>query len=155
MIDTKRFKESLQSVNHSNFEAHTLDVFEHQWYHNSVYQHYCNLLNRHPKNVEKLEDIPFLPVEFFKKHTIKSGNWTTETLFKSSGTTGARSSHHVGDESFYHEISQNIFENHFYPLKDVQVLALLPSYLEQGDSSLISMVKDHRPQNICGGIFDL
>ena len=155
MIDKKRFKESLQSVNNDNFDTNALSVFEYQWHHNSVYQHYCNLLNRDPENVEKLEDIPFLPIEFFKKHIIKTGDWATMTVFKSSGTTGTRSTHHVQDEPFYHRITQTIYESHFHPLKDVQVLALLPSYIEQGDSSLISMVNYFISQSAEGGGFFL
>lgn len=83
----------------------------------------------------------FLPISAFKHHEIKTGSWSSQHIFKSSGTTESISSkHHVKDVSFYHEISRQHFESIFGEIKDVCILALLPHYLERGESSLVSMV---------------
>ncbi|GAB4239047.1 MAG: acyltransferase [Ekhidna sp.] len=137
------FKKQLFQINESNFEACSLAVFDYQFNQCQLYNQYCNSLGKNPKNVKSVHQIPYLPIEFFKNHAIKSGKWETQKIFKSSGTTQAgRSQHHVADLAFYHEVSKTIFEEMFGPLYNLNVFALLPSYLEQGDSSLISMV-DH------------
>ncbi len=93
------------------------------------------------KEPNSVLEIPFLPIETFKHHAIQSGSWECEKVFRSSGTTGAiRSQHQVRRVADYHQHSISLFENQFGPLKDFVVLALLPNYLEAGDSSLVSMV---------------
>lgn len=140
MIDLKRFKNDLFSINEKSFDKLALETFQFQWNHNQIYQEYCNLLRINPKDVRTVAQIPFLPITFFKSHQIKSGSWTHQKIFKSSGTTGKRSQHCVFDEKFYHHSAKTIFEQTFGPLDQYEILALLPSYLEQGDSSLVSMV---------------
>ncbi len=153
MIDPKRFKSDLISINEKTFEKFAVDIFNFQWKQNQIYREYCNLLEIEPKDVTKLEDIPFLPISFFKTREIKTGTWKTEKIFKSSGTTGQRSTHHVRDETFYHFITETIFNQHFSNLKSFKILALLPSYIEQGDSSLISMVNHFMRSTQKGGGF--
>ena len=98
-------------------------------------------MKRTPKSVKKIEDIPFLPISFFKTHRIRSSRAPVEKVFKSSGTTSEnRSQHHISDLEFYHRTAQKTFEDIFGSLGAKKIIALLPSYLEQGDSSLISMV---------------
>ncbi len=155
MIDTKRFKSDLLSINENSFQKFAIEVFNYQWSKNQIYQDYCNLLRIDPKEVQKVEDIPFLPIEFFKTHPVISGEWKPEKIFKSSGTTGQRSQHYVEDESFYHFVSKAIFHRQLGSLNDYKILALLPSYLEQGDSSLVSMVDFFIQQSKKGGGFFL
>jgi len=118
--------------------AYTL--FEYQSEHNAVYKEYLRLLkyvNKYPE----IKDIPHLPITFFKNHQILTGDWKEELVFYSSSTTGkGRSAHLIRDTSWYDEISKKIFETRFGPLKGKLVLALLPGYLERGDSSLVHMV---------------
>lgn len=143
MIDFKSFKHRLLNLDVKNFDTLALDVFQWQASHNPIYQKYLSYLNISPDNVKNLSEIPFLPISFFKKHEIKCGEWEHELVFESSGTTGQeRSKHFVKDLSFYHEVSESIFERNFGSLKDLVILALLPSYLERGNSSLVYMV-DH------------
>ncbi|XOV93680.1 MAG: acyl transferase [Bacteroidota bacterium] len=153
MIDPKRFKSELISLNENTFEKFALQVFNVQWTQNQIYRDYCNLLGITSKEVKTLVDIPFLPITFFKTHEIKTGLWQDQKKFKSSGTTGKRSIHHVKDESLYHEVAKNIFEQNFGELKDKHILALLPSYLEQGDSSLVSMVDYFIKESGHGGFY--
>jgi phenylacetate-coenzyme A ligase PaaK-like adenylate-forming protein len=124
-----------------SFNQVALEVFEFQYFNNPIYRSYVDFLER--KSITSVEDIPFLPIEFFKNQRIVTGNGATQVLFKSSGTTGMnRSEHHLTDTSMY-ERSFTATYNKFIgePSKQV-ILALLPSYLEQGESSLVYMV-DH------------
>lgn len=139
-----QYRESLlkqiPKVNKANFEALALAIFQYQVHENTTYREYCSLLNIQTKSIAKLTDIPFLPIQFFKNHEIKSGNWQEATIFKSSGTTGQQQSQHfVRDVDFYNHISTIGFETYYQSVKDYCILALLPSYLERQDSSLVSM----------------
>jgi len=142
LIDFKSFKHRLLNLDVKNFDSLALDVFQWQASHNPIYQKYLSYLNISPDNVKNLAEIPFLPISFFKNHEIKCGKWEHELVFESSGTTGQeRSKHFVKDLSFYHKVSENIFEKQYGSLKDFVILALLPSYLERGNSSLVYMVE--------------
>lgn len=135
------FKETIFTINDQNFESYCLEVFNYQYSECSVYNQYCNYLKKNPNTVNKVYEIPFLPIEFFKNHAIKTGQWKEEKIFKSSGTTQTgRSQHHVRSLSFYHSVSKKIFEEYFGELASVELIALLPSYQEMGDSSLIDMI---------------
>ncbi len=135
------FKKNLYSINEDNFLDCSLVAFDFQYHNNPIYKTYCNHLGKTPKNVTSLEEIPFLPIEFFKHHVIKSTDKQTVKLFKSSGTTSqVRSEHHITDLRFYHKVCKKIFESTFDKLDTYRIVALLPSYLEQGDSSLINMI---------------
>lgn len=141
MFDFKNFTDNIFNTTESNFEEKALDLFDYQYDKNPLYNVFCNYLNRTPKTVKKLENIPFLPIEFFKTHIVKTDIWETSKIFKSSGTTGmSRSQHHVRDEKFYHQIAIRTFEDFYGPLESWEIMALLPSYIEQGESSLVSMV---------------
>ncbi|MEL6559465.1 MAG: acyl transferase [Bacteroidota bacterium] len=118
-----------------------MDVFRFQYEHNTVYQQYANSLNVRIGNVKSIQEIPFLPIEFHKNHTIKSTNFEAEKIYKSSGTGDiGRSKHHVADNDFYLRHALNLFTQYYGPIEDFIIIAVLPSYQEQGDSSLISMV---------------
>lgn len=137
------FKELLTGGQSFGFEAVALEIFRFQAKANLVYKKYLQYLNVDPEAVFSLEKIPFLPIEFFKTQEIKTGAFEAETIFKSSGTTlQQRSRHLVADLSFYLHNAELIFRQFYGPLTDFVFLALLPSYLEQGESSLVAMV-DH------------
>ena len=138
------FKNHIHSLDADNFEEAALEVFRYQWAGNPLYQQYAKSLKRHTDNVRKLADIPFLPIAFFKSHSIKTGDWEEQTTFLSSGTTSSkvRSSHPVRDMAFYLHNAEAGFENLVGPISDCVFLGLLPSYQKQGNSSLIAMF-DH------------
>lgn len=143
MIFAEEFKHTLFKVNDENFVDSSLAAFEYQYHSCNIYREYCNYLNRTPNTVKKLHDIPFIPIEFFKNHAIKSGHWNESKIFKSSGTTKTgRSNHFIKDLHHYHTSAQKAFEIFFGSLANYKIVAVLPSYQSQGDSSLISMV-DH------------
>lgn len=137
-----QLKQRVLTVTPGGFEGLALDVFRYQAAENAVYRQYLRHLGVRSDAVRQLEDIPFLPLEFFKTHRILSGPVTPEITFASSGTTGQVASRHaVADAAFYRTVSQRIFEQTYGPLGEWVVLALLPSYLERGNSSLVYMVR--------------
>ena len=127
----------------AEFEAVSLQVFKFQFENNRVYRSFCDLLYKHPSDVKRIEDIPFLPIQFFKSHEILSSKQPLEQVFTSSGTTGDLvSKHPVTDVKIYEDSFRSAF-NYFYgAVQDYVILALLPSYLEREGSSLIYMVED-------------
>lgn len=125
------------------FEKITLKVFRFQYDNNAVYRNFCTLLKKDKTNVKRIQDIPFLPIQFFKTHDIISTTEPIQTTFTSSGTTGmSTSKHHVTHLDFYEESYQLAFRQFYGNIEDYVVLALLPSYLEREGSSLIYMVDD-------------
>ncbi len=125
------------------FTKKALELFKFQFEENPVYRSFCDLLYRHPSDVQKLEDIPFLPIEFFKTHKVVSSTKDIQQTFTSSGTTGSVvSQHHVADLNLYKTSFQKGFSHFYGNIKDYTILALLPSYLEREGSSLIYMVED-------------
>jgi len=127
----------------TDFKATALEVFKFQFEHNAVYRSFCDLLYKHPSDVRSLEQIPFLPIEFFKTHTIISTNKPTKATFTSSGTTGSIvSKHHVVDLDVYKQSFRTGFESFYGTIENYTVLALLPSYLEREGSSLVYMAND-------------
>ena len=125
------------------FEKIALKVFRHQFENNVVYREFCELLNTDSHKVKSLEQIPFLPIQFFKSHNVVSNTNAIEETFTSSGTTGTITSKHlVTDASIYEESYRKGFSQFYGIIEDYVVLALLPSYLEREGSSLIYMVED-------------
>ena len=127
--------------NASQFQELALEVFQFQFEHNPTYRSFCDLLYIHPSDVKRVEDIPFLPIEFFKTRDIRSTDAPIQTTFTSSGTTGSiTSKHHVSDLNLYEKSFKTAFNMQYGAIEDYVVLALLPSYLERTGSSLVYMV---------------
>ena len=129
--------------NQTEFEARALEVFQFQYHQNPVYYEYCKHLEKSPSNVFSSKEIPFLPITFFKTHTITSSQIKPQIVFESSGTTGSRpSKHYVSDTSIYLESFRKGFTHFYGSVEDFCILALLPSYLEREGSSLVYMISD-------------
>lgn len=126
-----------------DFLTQALRIFEFQYTNNTVYRSFCNYLNTNPSTVERLDQIPFLPIAFFKSHRIVSSQEKPEITFTSSGTTGsATSKHFVTNLELYKQSYRLGFKEFYGDVANYCVLALLPSYLEREGSSLIYMVND-------------
>lgn len=118
-----------------------LGLFRYQADHNPVYASFLRFLRIDPRDVNDVNAIPFMPVSFFKSQILRSGKWTPETQFTSSGTTGASTStHYVRNLAFYRDHARRCFQYAFGGLGQFHFLALLPSYLERTHSSLITMI---------------
>ena len=125
----------------SDFEKLSLEIFHFQKKNCLVYKNYLNFLNR--AEPTSISEIPFLPISFFKSHSVITDNLPVLFDFYSSGTTGTIRSKHSVQNSKIYENSFNLIYNQFIgnPTNQV-ILALLPNYIQQGNSSLVYMV-DH------------
>ena len=129
--------------NEHQFNALALAVFRYQAIHNKVYKQYLHLLNCNPDTVSNIEQIPFLPISFFKNHEIITGSFIPEKIFVSSGTTGTVNSKHlVKDVALYKKSFTTNFRQFYGSEKDFCFICLLPSYLERNDSSLVFMMNE-------------
>lgn len=126
-----------------NFDSLAIEAYRIQYTHNKTYHAYVDHLIHEPLAIAHINQIPFLPIEFFKSRQIKTGHWKAEKSFKSSGTTRTgRSIHAVDRFNFYLSHASDQFRDVYGDLKKICLIAVLPSYQEQGDSSLIAMVDD-------------
>jgi len=126
--------------NSVDFDSLALEVFHYQYTHLPVYRTFVDLLGS--PSPRSLKEIPFLPIEFFKSKQIIADGYSAEILFKSSGTQGVRSQHFVAKTELYKNAFNQGYDALIGPAEDHVILALLPNYLEQGNSSLVYMV-DH------------
>ncbi len=143
MDSIKGFQHDLFHTTSENFSAAALTLFEFQSKNNPIYKQYLSLIGCESSIVTSINDIPFLPISFFKTHQITCGNRKVEKTFTSSGTSSTPlSSHHVADLSVYTQSAIKCFEYFYGPVSDYCILALLPNYIEQENSSLIFMVSE-------------
>ncbi|GGZ36932.1 acyltransferase [Echinicola pacifica] len=140
----KSFSERVLNLQGNEFDALALELFRFQAQHNLIYSAYLKARGLEVEAVSTVEQIPFLPIQFFKSHAVISGPSSDYAdFYSSSGTTGQITSRHwIWEESFYLQHAQRIFEQHYGDLTDFHVLAMLPAYLERKGSSLVSMA-DH------------
>lgn len=142
-------KPSVRSIfsirNTDDFKKHALEIFNYQAINNPIYKQYLDFLKINVASITEINQISFLPIAFFKTHTIISdeGNATIKQLFTSSGTTGSiTSNHYVTDLNVYEESYETAFRIFYGDISNYCILALLPSYLERNGSSLIYMAED-------------
>lgn len=135
------------------FESMALDIFRYQLKNNLIYAEFCQYLERSSSNVKEIQEIPFLPIAFFKTKKVVSTTSDPQAIFSSSGTTGqVTSSHYVTDIRLYEQSYTKGFEHFYGDISQYCILAVLPSYLERSGSSLIYMVNDliiksHHPES--------
>lgn len=124
----------------ADFASAAIALFRFQYAGNAVYRAYVDALQIDAQQVDSLERIPFLPISFFKTHEIKTTAFSPELSFESSGTTQTlNSKHDVKDASLYRKSFFTCFEYFYGSLNNLRILALLPSYLERKNSSLVYM----------------
>lgn len=127
----------------TGFEKLALDTFYYQAKYSEVYKEFLAIRKIIPEKIKQVSEIPFLPVSFFKTHEITTCSKKTEIIFSSSGTTKENTSRHfVSDVEFYTKSVLTGFQRVYGNVEDYCILALLPSYLEREDSSLVYMVKE-------------
>jgi len=120
-----------------------LQVFCYQAKNCTVYREFIANLDIDTSSVKAVNEIPFLPISFFKSHDVLSTANKVQATFTSSGTTGMINSRHLlADLSWYKESFKKAFRLFYGDIKSYCILALLPSYLEREGSSLIYMVED-------------
>jgi phenylacetate-coenzyme A ligase PaaK-like adenylate-forming protein len=125
------------------FQELALEVFKFQAAENPVYKAYIDHLGLLPESVKTPDEIPFLPVEFFKRHRVVTGDLDHEMIFESSGTTGeSTSKHYVCDLGIYRRSFTSAFKLFYGDPSGFCILALLPAYLERQHSSLVYMANE-------------
>lgn len=131
-----------------DFQQQALEIFRFQAAHCDVYRRYVELLGVDAQEVGRVEDIPFLPIEFFRSHRVYSASVAPQLEFSSSGTSGGDTSHHFVASAARYERSIIDCFTHFYGSPSgYELRTLLPSYRE--GSSLLYMVRHLQP--LCTG----
>lgn len=131
------------SYDHNAFADACMNSFRFQYAHNQVYRQWCDLSGIDLSSIKTPENIPSLPISFFKSHKVVTKDFEPEIVFESSGTTGANTSQHlVKDLSIYRESFTKAFSLFYGDISGYCMLGLLPSYLERQHSSLVLMVQE-------------
>ena len=125
------------------FDPESRAVFRLQFEQNELYRQFARLVHKDPQSCAAPEQFPFLPISFFKTHSIRTGAFIPEIIFESSRTTGQTASRHeVKSVALYRESFIRGFELFYGPVSDYCILGLLPAYLERSGSSLVFMVDE-------------
>lgn len=126
-----------------NFEQYALEIFHYQARNCAIYHDFIRAAGRNIAGITGPEQIPFLPISFFKSHEVCSGRFGPELIFESSGTTATGNSRHlVKEAALYRESFLAGFRQCYGDPEEYVFLCLLPSYLERGNSSLVYMADD-------------
>ena len=137
----KDIRQLWNDFNISDPEAIALEVFRFQYRENPVYKSFVDALKINPQAVSGIGEIPFLPVQFFKSHTVTTTDFTPEAVFESSGTTQTINSlHYIRELPIYTQSFIKAFELFYGHPSGWCIIGLLPSYLERKHSSLVVMV---------------
>jgi hypothetical protein len=133
--------EKIFNVTEQGFAPLALDIFQFQYLQNPLYRQYCDSIRVAPDAVTTLQHIPFLPIQFFKTHVVATTDFKPEAVFESSGTTSSISSkHYISSLELYEKSFSECFTRFYGNPYEWCILALLPSYLERENSSLVYMV---------------
>lgn len=133
-------KETLFKGEKLEFESSALAIFQLQAQYNPIYAQWIKHLGKSPAQIKEVDEIPFLPIDFFKSQRLSLFKEEPTYFFQSSGTGGyGQSKHAVYSENLYDAICDRGFESFYGPIQDFTVLALLPAYLERKGSSLVRM----------------
>lgn len=141
-MDVQAIRKQVFAVsNEQQFNDAALEIFRYQYEQNGIYRLFVDSLGIDAAQVSSYSRIPFLPVSFFKTHKVVTGSFREEAVFESSGTTGnATSRHYVADFSLYEESFSRGWKLFYGDISQYNIFALLPSYLERKNSSLVYMV---------------
>lgn len=137
------FKKSIFDARQDNFKELALELFRHQHQNNIIYRQFCENLRITADEVDSINKIPFLPISFFKTHVVKTGEFETDTVFESSGTSQDNTSKHfIKDIDLYRKSFNTCFEKFYGLPQNKCILGLLPAYLERKNSSLVLMTDE-------------
>ena len=135
------FEKIFDIKNHSEFKKQCLDIYNFQYENNMVYQNYCNMICEDPTDINEINKIPFLPISFFKTKKILSTDNYEKVFYISGTTTNSRSKHFISNLKLYQKSFINNFKLNYSDITQYTILALLPNYYDNKDSSLIYMIE--------------
>ena len=125
----------------AEFEVVALELFRRQAALCAPYREYISLLGVDPAQVERVKDIPFMPIEFFKWRDVYCGEGDPEKVFTSSNTGGTVASRHMMQSlALYEQAFTSAFEQFYGATEGWSIYGLLPNYLQRDGSSLVYMV---------------
>ncbi len=134
---------SIFDTSASSFLETANNMFKFQVSNNPVYKQWYGLLNMQPAPMAQLQELPYLPVSFFKTHQVATTLFEPEYVFESSGTTQTVNSRHlIKNISLYQQSFMRAFELFYGNIEGWCIIGLLPSYLERQGSSLVMMVDE-------------
>lgn len=138
-----RLRENIFSITDlTDFSGIALETLTYQYERNPLYRSFMKYLGKTPWDLKGLDEIPFMPIEFFRNHPVITGAVQIETIFESSGTSGSiTSKHFVRDLKLYEESFLTGFRQFYGDPGNYIIAALLPSYTERAGSSLVYMVE--------------
>jgi Acyl-protein synthetase, LuxE len=140
---TREWIDKIFRLQPAQFEDMALQLFHYQYNNNTIYGQYADAVGKPPGKVSRLTDIPFLPISFFKSHTVTTTVFEPEAIFESSGTTQTvKSRHYVKELLLYKQSFLQTFEQFYGNAADYCIIGLLPSYLERKNSSLVVMADE-------------
>ena len=150
------FSDKIFSISsEEEFEAAALELFRRQAVMCEPYKQYVELLGVNPAEVSRVEDIPFLPIEFFKWRDVYCGEREPEKVFTSSNTGGTVASRHMMQSlALYERAFTTAFEQFYGAAEGWSIYGLLPNYLQREGSSLVYMT-DRLIQSCGSGDFYL
>lgn len=138
----------------AEFEAAALELFRFQAERCKPYKEYISLLGIDPSEIERIEDIPFLPIELFKSHDIYCADTEPEIIFTSSNTGGTTPSRHMmASTEVYRRAFTQVFEAFYGKIEEWSIYGLLPNYLEREGSSLVYMTDELIRRAGSGGFY--
>ena len=110
-----------------DFNKLCMNLFDFQMENNPIYSAYAKIILKggSPNNIN---EIPFLPIKFFKTEQIICNGQKIEEIFLSSGTTGNQSKHLISDLSIYEKSFQNAFQLFYGDITDYCIISVLPNY---------------------------
>lgn len=137
------YSSSIYSIStEAEFNTLALEVFKFQSEHVDIYKQFLHHRAVQPHTITHHSQIPFLPISFFKSHKVLATDKQPSVVFESSKTTASQASkHYVADASIYEESFTQAFSLFYGNPEEYIILALLPSYLERANSSLVYMVE--------------
>lgn len=122
------------------FEALALSVFRRQAEQCAPYREYIERMGINPHAVQRIEEIPFLPIRLFKTHEVYCGEEAPEVVFTSSATTGMTPSRHpMASLALYERAFTEAFRRFYGEPSGWSLYGLLPNYLQRKGSSLVYM----------------
>lgn len=143
MLHISELENKVFNTAYYNFDETALELFHYQYKNNIVYKQFTDSTGIKPEEVASLEQIPFLPIQFFKSHTIVTTEFEPAVIFESSGTgNDNRSKHFVKSIELYKKSFGHTFRLFYGKETGWCILGLLPSYFEVKNSSLIMMADE-------------
>ncbi len=141
-MDIKKLEDRIFAIKSlSDFNDLALQIFYFQYKNNAVYQNFIDLLKIDIRELKNYTEIPCLPVEFFKTHTISSVSLEPELIFFSSGTSSQiRSKSLVYSKSLYETSIYKTFCSFYGSPEEYIITALIPNNPAIQNSSLVYML---------------